>query len=326
MKNLPALISDCNYANFNEIALKIFHFQAENCIVLKNYLHLIGKSGKDIHDFKDLVYLPIRFFKTANVTAINKPIELTFKSSGTQGNRSSHHIYDTALYENSFIHCFEYRFGNVEDYCHLALLPNYQEQGNSSLVYMVNHFVNKTTKHGSAFFLTQFEALKKVLLLRMKQGKKTILWGVTFALLDFIETFEPQDFKHLIVIETGGMKGRREELTRSNLHEQLSSTFINAHISSEYGMTELLSQAYWDNKLQVFKCPKSLKVSIREVNDPFSMLPKNRHGAINIIDLNNWQTCSFIETEDLGILKEHGFEVLGRLDNAESRGCSLMYV
>jgi len=326
MKNLPALISDCNYANFNEIALKIFQFQAENCMVLKNYLQFLGKSAKNIQHFDDLIYLPIQFFKTESITSVNKPAQLLFKSSGTGGNRSTHSVYDTQVYEEAFIQCFYQQFGDFKDYTHLALLPNYQEQGNSSLVYMVNHFVKNTTHKSSAFFLNEFDALKESLLVNMQQGLKTILWGVTFALLDFIETFTPQQFQHLIVIETGGMKGRREELTRNALHAALSHSFLGAQISSEYGMTELFSQAYWDSELGTFTCPPQLKVSIRAVNDPFTLLGKNRHGAINIVDLNNWQTCSFIETEDLGLLTEHGFEVLGRLDNSETRGCSLMYV
>ena len=219
---------------------------------------------------------------------------------------------------------FNHAFGDFEKYCHLALLPNYLEQGNSSLVYQVNHFIEHATVKG-AFYLNDFDALAKHLESNKKKNIPTILWGVSYALLDFIAGFQ-LEWDKLKVIETGGMKGKRKEMIRTELHSILHSAFPKTEISSEYGMTELLSQAYWDVENQQFQTHPSMKIIIRDPRDPFNMMVTNRHGAINVIDLNNWQTCSFIETEDLGKMNETGgFDVLGRMDQAETRGCSLMY-
>ncbi len=291
---------------------------------MRDYLEILQIKAQKINSIDEIVFLPIQFFKSHTVSSINETLVYQFQSSGTGGNRSKHQFNDVNTYEMAFIDNFNSHFNNFINYCHLALLPNYLEQGNSSLVYMVDYFIKNTNVKESGFYLHEKEQLKIQLNKNKELGIPTILWAVTFALLDLIENWEG-DFPNLIVIETGGMKGRGKELTRAELHQHLKSKFKNAKISSEYGMTELFSQAYWNPEKSVFEPSRFQKIIIRDVNDPFCKLENNRHGAINVIDLANWQSCSFIETADLGIIKANGFEVLGRLDHAEIRGCSLMY-
>ena len=271
----------------------------------------------------DIPFLPISFFKTHHVCQ-DRPVVHTFESSGTGGNRSQHLVNDLSLYEQSFFPTFKEYLGTpLEELSLLALLPSYLERNNSSLVYMANAllpFAHKT----SGFFLNDFEALKNQIVANEKNGVKTLLLGVSFALLDFSELY-PMRLKHTSVMETGGMKGRREELTRTELHAALRKAFQLEKIHSEYGMTELFSQAYSKGK-GIFVCPPWMKVVCRDIQDPLSLLPSGKRGALNIIDLANQNSCSFIATEDVGIVHENGtFEILGRMNHAEIRGCNLLF-
>lgn len=304
------------------MALEIFYFQAKENQVYRDYLRHIGINSKVIKQKEQIPYLPISFFKNLEVKTFSES-QCIFMSSGTGGNRSKHSVQDLDIYETSFKQHFNHAFGNFKQYHHLALLPNYLEQGNSSLVYQVNYFIENSNLGGN-FFLHDFQSLRNKLQELSETETPTILWGVTFALLEFIEEFNIH-FPNLIVIETGGMKGRGKELIRKELHQKLKESFPNSQISSEYGMTELFSQAYWNIEKQYFTSHLSLEVSCRPVNDPLGRLANNRHGVLNIMDLNNWSTCSFIASDDLGISYEDGFNVLGRLDHSEIRGCSLLY-
>jgi len=277
-----------------------------------------------IKKIEDIVFLPISFFKTNQIKSIDNTVETTFMSSGTGGNRSKHAVFSLGLYEFAFLKSFENFFSSPTHYCHLALLPNYVAQGHSSLVYMVNNFITKSPYVNSQFILDDFDELKRVLIYNKQNAIPTILWGVSFSLLDFIEE-NTIEFPNLIVIETGGMKGKRKEIIRKELHTKLKNGFKGATICSEYGMTELLSQSYFMPENDCFKPSPLQKILIRDINDPFKILGRNKHGAINVIDLANWQSCSFIATEDLGIKKENGFDILGRMDLAENRGCNLLF-
>lgn len=310
-------------AEQEELALEIFHYQASENTVYKEYLKRINILTSEVNSVDSIPYLPIGLFKTHQVKTNFRPID-KFISSGTGGQSSTHFIKDYIIYENSFVNHFAHSFGSYKKYSHLALLPNYLEQENSSLVYQVNYFIKNSDKSG-AFYLNEFDKLKRQLVTNKKSNTPTVLWGVTFALLDFIKDYQI-DMSNLIIIETGGMKGRGKELIRKELHHKLKSAFPTSRISSEYGMTELFSQAYWDINKNYFTCHLSMKASCRELGDPFSRLPNQRHGALNIMDLNNWATCSFIATQDLGTCYDDGFEVHGRIDNSDARGCNLMYV
>lgn len=325
MSNFDSLIAHCNYDNFNDIALTMFQYQAKYCTVFKEYLSLCNVKSQEINTLEDIVYLPISFFKSHEIKSVEQQAKGQFLSSGTGGNRSRHLIFDDKAYEQSLITHFNRRFNNFHDYCHLALVPNYQEQGSSSLVYQINYFVNQSKRGKGAFYLNDLEGLKARLISHKEQKTPTILWGVTYALLDFADDFS-LEFEELIIIETGGMKGRKKEMIRYDVHMNLLHSFPKSTISSEYGMTELFSQAYWNPLEKLFQTHPTMRVSIRDVTDPYTILPQGKHGAINVIDLHNWQTCCFIETADLGIQRKNGFEVLGRLDDAEIRGCSLLYV
>jgi phenylacetate-coenzyme A ligase PaaK-like adenylate-forming protein len=249
-----------------------------------------------------------------------------FDSSGTTGSVPSRHfVAEVSLYEESFMRGFQHFYGKPDDYVFLALLPSYLERGNSSLVYMADKFIRLSRKEESGFFLNEFERLHSLVLSLKERGQRTILLGVTFALLDFAEAFS-LDFPELIVMETGGMKGRREELTRTEVHSRLCNSFGVKKIHSEYGMTELLSQAYSKGH-GIFQTPSWMKILLRDVYDPLQLQKRNKNGAINVIDLANLYSCSFIATNDLGKMNEDGsFEITGRMDNAEIRGCNLMVV
>ena len=250
--------------------------------------------------------------------------EIIFTSSGTTGSvASKHYVTDLNLYEQSYLKGFESSYGPIDAYCVLALLPSYLERDGSSLIYMVNDLIDKSKHPYSGFFLSDLPKLESVLRELETQKQKTLLIGVSFALLDFAETFK-LELEHTIVMETGGMKGRRKELIRKELHEQLKRGFCLQHIHSEYGMTELLSQAYSLGD-SLFECPPWMKILVRDTEDPLSLLPKGKTGGINVIDLANVNSCSFIATQDLGKLYESGkFEVLGRFDHSDIRGCNLM--
>lgn len=309
--------------NFNSSALETFQKQMNETAVYSKFFQALGKDIHSINQWMDIPFLPISFFKTHRVCQ-DKTVVHTFESSGTGGNRSQHLVNDLSLYEQSFFPTFKEYLGTpLEELSLLALLPSYLERNNSSLVYMANAllpFAHET----SGFFLNDFEALKNQIVANEKNGVKTLLLGVSFALLDFSELY-PMRLKHTSIMETGGMKGRREELTRTELHALLCKAFQLTEIHSEYGMTELFSQAYSKGN-GIFVCPPWMKVVCRDIQDPLSLLPAGKRGALNIIDLANQNSCSFIATEDVGIVHENGtFEILGRMNHAEIRGCNLLF-
>lgn len=314
--------------DFEKAALEIFHFQAKQNPVYKNYIEQLKINPDKINSLSEILFLPIQFFKSHQVsTQLQIPhpkSETIFTSSGTTGSETSkHYISDIKIYENSFLKCFELFYGNVEQYCFLALLPSYLERENSSLIYMTNVLIQKSKHHKSGFYLHNTEELHQTILELQKEKQKTILLGVTYALLDFAEKF-PVKLKHTIIMETGGMKGKRKELLREEVHKILCNAFNVEKIHSEYGMTELLSQA-WSKGDGIFLCPPWMKIFIRDVNDPMVLLENKKSGGINIIDLANIYSCSFIATQDLGKKYDDGsFEVLGRYDEGDLRGCNLM--
>jgi len=309
---------------FNALALNIFKLQAQNCHVYREYIFHLGIDADEVTEVIQIPFLPISFFKSHSVLSSTDPVEITFSSSGTTGMvQSSHHVTDVKLYEQSYLQAFAGFYGNVNEYCFLALLPSYQQRSGSSLIYMVNDLIEKSAHPQSGYFLYNHDELLHTLLELRSKKQKTVLIGVTYALLDFIEQFDI-NFPELIVMETGGMKGKRKEMVREELHEQLTKGFGVKSIHSEYGMTELLSQAYSLGE-GVFNCPNWMQILIRDTNDPLSLIGNGRTGGINVIDLANINSCSFIATQDLGrINPDQSFEVLGRFDNADIRGCNLL--
>lgn len=307
---------------FNDLALRIFSYQRDNNPVYNTFLQALGRPEPKSVD--EIPCLPISAFKTQRVLTGDGVPELTFSSSGTTGQqRSRHEVLDPVWYEQSFERHFEECYGPVEDLCILGLLPSYIEQGGSSLVYMVDKLIKGTGYEASGTYLHDHASLRDKLISLQRKGVRTILIGVSYALLDFVEE-EAIEFPELIVMETGGMKGRRREIIREELHAELKAGFGVTRVHSEYGMTELLSQAYSADKGQ-FYCPNWMQVRVRDIMDPFSILKKGKTGGIDIIDLANVHSCSFISTDDLGRLQDDGsFEVLGRFDNSDIRGCSLM--
>lgn len=305
--------------HFDAFALQIYQYQVAHCNVFNQFSNTYKATSKEF------TFLPIQLYKTHQI--INNKLDytnaITFKSSGTTGkNQSSHIVLDPSLYVQSFQTCFNMFFGNPKEYCILALLPSYQENGNSSLVYMVEHLINKSNHPLSGFYLHDNDSLFSTLKQLEQQLQKTILFGVTYALLDFAEQFN-LTLNHTTIIETGGMKGRRTEITRAQIHTLLQHAFPSKYICSEYGMTELLSQAYMKEDGR-FYCPPWMKVLVRDINDPRDVKTIGR-GAINIIDLANIHSCSFIATDDIGEVFEDGsFIIQGRLDNSDIRGCSLL--
>ena len=308
--------------NFNQKAIEIFNFQYNNNSVYSQYCKLINVKAKSIKKIKDIPFLPIQFFKNYKVSSYNKHTH-SFKSSGTGGKRSVHHIKDINIYIESFTQCFEENFGSINNTVFLGLLPSYIEQGNSSLIYMVDYLIQKSNRKESGFYLNDYKKLYDLILKLEKSEKKIILIGVSYALLDFIDNFSLKT-KNLVIIETGGMKGRRKEITREELHDKLKRGFNSNNIKSEYGMTELLSQAY-SNTNGIFKSPPWLKILVREINDPLYVKSHGK-GALNFIDLANVNSCSFIASDDIGeVYRDSSFKVLGRLSNSEIRGCNLMF-
>jgi hypothetical protein len=311
-------------AKFNSVAFSIFHYQMNFNPVYSNYVKLVNRNWNRITDTLQIPFLPIEFFRNNKVITGDAEEEVVFESSQSTGQSPSrHYISDKKLYEKSFSKCFEMFFGDPTQYCVLALLPSYLERKNSSLVFMADSLIRETKNPDSGFFLNDLKELSTRLQALESKGNKTILIGVAFALLDFAEEFQIP-LKNTIIIETGGMKGRRKEVTRTELHSVLKKAFGVETIYSEYGMTELLSQAYSTGE-GIFKPPPWMKIAIRNPYDPFELLPAGKTGGINIIDLANLNSCSFIQTDDLGKLYPDGsFEVLGRMDAAELRGCNLM--
>jgi len=312
-----------NENQFADFCLKIFYYQAENNPVYKEYLFHLGVNPSLITTVDKIPFLPIEFFKTHKVIVEDKAEAKIFLSSGTTSQRSSHYIHDLGLYENSFVQAFENQYGKIENTCLLALLPTYLENESSSLVYMVDYLIKKSKHPDSGFYLDNIEELATKLKALQDKNTKCILLGVSYALIDLVENY-PLKLSNTIVMETGGMKGKRKELTKKELHKLLSSKLGVESIHSEYGMTELLSQAYSKGEGK-FLTPPWMKVLIRDTYDPFNYLEKGKSGGINVIDLANIYSCSFIETKDLGKVNPDGsFEVIGRFDYSDIRGCNLL--
>lgn len=325
MKDLiKQIFSISNHRQFDETCLKVFRHQASNCSIYKEYISHLRIKPEEISNSAQIPYLPISFFKTHEILSSTLPVEITFSSSGTTGMiQSKHLVTDLSIYDQSFTLAFEQFYGKIENTCFLALLPSYLERDGSSLIYMVDSLIRESKHQDSGYFLHNHEELYQKLDQLKAAGQKTILIGVTYALLDFIEKYQI-DFPQLVVMETGGMKGKRKEMVREELHQLLQDGFGITDIHSEYGMTELLSQAYSKGK-GIFDCPPWMKIYLRDTNDPLTLLSNNRSGGINVIDLANVNSCSFIATQDLGRLFPDGsFEVLGRFDNADIRGCNLL--
>ncbi|PIB38192.1 acyl transferase [Maribacter sp. 4G9] len=309
---------------FETKCLEVFRFQYQNNQVYQRFCDYLNIEAEQIKKLTEIPFLPIQFFKEHKVVSTLDKEEIIFTSSGTTGSvASKHYVTDLSLYEQSYLKGFESSYGPIENYCVLALLPSYLEREGSSLIYMVHDFIGKSKHPDSGFFLNDLRKLKSVLMKQEANKQKTLLMGVSFALLDFAEVFQ-LDLENTIVMETGGMKGRRKELIRKELHEILKNAFGVPTIHSEYGMTELLSQAYSQSDT-LFECPPWMQILVRDTEDPLTLLPMGRTGGINVIDLANIYSCSFIATQDLGKLYDHGkFEVLGRFDHSDVRGCNLM--
>jgi hypothetical protein len=336
---------------FDSLALEIFRYQAEHNLVYKKYLQCLHIQIDTVNKIEKIPFLPIEFFKTQTIISGEDKTKITFESSGTTGqNTSQHHVQDSDFYVEIAEQIFEKFYGKLPDCQIFALLPSYLERTNSSLVYMVEHFIKKSGNSNSGFYLDDYEGLAKALKggRRLETGEiefqkpnienrksKILLIGVTFGLLDFAESGVDlsflQNIDNLIVMETGGMKGRRKELLREEVHEILTKAFYVKSIHSEYGMTELFSQGYSKGE-GIFELPVSMKILLRDVNDPFHYITNSRSGGINVIDLANVDSCCFIETKDLGSWIESSvssqttaqFRILGRFDNSDIRGCNLM--
>ncbi len=310
---------------FNALALELFEWQASENPVYKAYLSNLSVDINSTEHFSEIPFLPIGFFKNHKVISGNFEPACVFKSSGTSGMQaSSHYVKDEEIYRKSYLKGFAHFYGSPSGYRFLGLLPSYLERRGSSLVDMVKGLMDESGFIENGFFLHEHEQLARQLKLLSSSGDPTILIGVSFALLDFAEEFHFPLGRNIIMMETGGMKGRKEEITREEMHRQLSDAFGLSQIHAEYGMTELLSQAYSLGN-GAFVTPPWMKVLVRDIQDPFCILPAGKTGALNIIDLANIHSCAFIETQDIGKINEDGtFEVLGRTDSSDVRGCSLM--
>jgi hypothetical protein len=307
-------------ASFEHVSLDVFDFQYTHCEVYRRFVDTLNRPKPRC--LLEIPFLPISFFKSHEVRAGLHPVQHTFLSSGTgQEGRSKHFVERVDLYERSFFKTYKQQIGDPESHVILALLPNYVEQGNSSLVYMVESLI-QTSKHPlSGFYLTKYQDLKKAYQLALETKKKIVLFGVSYALLDLAE--EGLDFSQALVIETGGMKGKRKELSKEELHHALKKGLRLSHVASEYGMTELFSQAYsLENELFTF--PAWMQVLIRETNDPFEYVSAGKTGGVNVIDLANLYSCSFIATQDLGQIHGEQLKLMGRFDHADVRGCNLL--
>ncbi len=322
--DIQRIFSISNPKEFEDVALEVFQFQYKNNPFYKTYCDHLQKKPLNVVRFQEIPFLPIEFFKTQKITSTPKQPETIFESSGTtQTSVSRHYVPDLKLYEQSFLKGFIKFYGPVEGFCILALLPSYLERQGSSLVYMVNELVSRSNHPDSGFYLYNLEELHQKLITLEKNETKTMLIGVSFALLDLAEQ-APLSLNNTIVMETGGMKGRRKELIREELHHILKKAFGVPKIHSEYGMTELLSQAYSQGD-GIFRTPPWMKIITRDTEDPLSLQSHGKTGGINIIDLANVYSCSFIATQDLGKTYSNGsFEILGRFDNSDIRGCNLM--
>lgn len=311
-------------AEFEKASLEVFKFQFENNQIYRSFCDLLYTHPSDVKCIADIPFLPIQFFKSHAVLSTTDPVQQLFTSSGTTGALTSkHQVTDIKIYEESFRRAFIHFYGAIEDYVVLALLPSYLEREGSSLIYMVEDLIQQSHYQESGFYLHNLFELKDVLTALDTEGRKVLLIGVSFALLDLVELHQFH-LKNTIIMETGGMKGRRKELVREELHDQLKHGFGVSSIHSEYGMTELLSQAY-SNGNGVFECPSWMQILTRDTEDALTILPHYKTGGINVIDLANINSCAFIATQDLGkTLTNNRFEIIGRFDNSDIRGCNLM--
>ena len=309
---------------FEKTTLKVFRHQYDNNTVYRDFCTFLNKDKNNVKSVKDIPFLPIQFFKSHDVVSTADPVRVSFTSSGTTGMVTSRHLVtDTNYYEQSFRLAFSQFYGNIEDYAVLALLPSYLEREGSSLIYMVEDLIQGSNNPDSGFYLHNYDELIAKLTQLDNAGQNVLLIGVTYALLDLIEK-QNFNLKNTIIMETGGMKGRRREMIREELHEVLCSGFGVSKIHSEYGMTELLSQAYSLGD-GIFECPPWMDILIRDTEDALTYIDHGKTGGINVIDLANINSCSFIATQDLGKkYPNQSFEVLGRFDNSDIRGCNLM--
>lgn len=324
MHNFEKIFDIKNHSEFKKQCLDIYNFQYENNMVYQNYCNMICEDPTDVNEINKIPFLPISFFKTKKILSTDN-FEKVFYSSGTTTNsRSKHFISSLKLYQKSFINNFKLNYSDITQYTILALLPNYYDNKDSSLIYMIEKLIKLSKSKESGFFLDDYINLsKKLIELDTKKERKTILIGVPYALLDMIN-FNQFQLNNTIIMETGGMKGRRKEMVRTELHEKLKRGFGVSKIHSEYGMTELLSQAYSKGD-GIFKTPSWMKVIIRDINDAQNLDFNKKSGAINIIDLANYNSCSFIATDDMGKhVNDDEFELIGRVDNSDIRGCNLL--
>ncbi len=309
---------------FNELAVQLFHHQASSVQVYKDFLGFLNIRSSNITEISDIPCLPIQFFKKKHILTEGLETKTIFRSSGTSSSISSEHlVHDLSLYEKSFKTHFESTYGSCKNLIILALLPAYLERKDSSLVYMVNRLIELTKNSHSSFYKDNYQKLVSKIESLIMSEKRIVLFGVTFGLLQIIERFTGLDWSHVTIIETGGMKGRGRELTRTELHKHLKKHLRVSEVHSEYGMTELLSQGYSNG--EIFTPAPWMKVMTREVDDPFTSAAHHRTGGINVIDLANIDSCAFLATDDLGKTQENGtFEVLGRFDHSDVRGCNLL--
>ena len=309
---------------FKQHALELFKYQYENNTVYRSYCDLINNAYSEVNEVHEIPFLPIQFFKSHTVSCVSKAPDKIFLSSKTTGQIASRHFVNNLdIYHKSFEKGFNEFYGSIKDYAILALLPSYLERENSSLVYMANQLIYQSKHSLSGFYLDEWDQLINTLQTLEKEGQKTILLGVTFALLILIEK-KKLNLNNTIIMETGGMKGMRKEFVREAIHSSFKKGFGVKNIHSEYGMTELMSQAY-SKENGLYNCPPWMKVLIRSTDDPFEIIQEEKTGALNIIDLANVESCAFIATQDLGKTHKDGsFEVIGRFDNSEIRGCNLI--
>jgi phenylacetate-coenzyme A ligase PaaK-like adenylate-forming protein len=311
-------------SDFGKAAMEIFRFQATHCKIYREFLNYLKIAVTKVETTDRIPFLPVNFFRTTKVTCAEKKHDELFISSGTTGTGGSrHYVYDRSIYKTGFFKTFKLFYGDLPVYRILALLPSYYGRKDSSLIYMVKHLIAGTGNPESGFYHENADELVNIIGELEKKNKKAILIGLSFALLDLAEKYRLK-LNNTIVMETGGMKGRRAEITRAGMHDFLCERFGLEKIHSEYGMTELLTQAYSPGE-GFFSAPPWMKVMIRDMYDPFQYHSTGKTGGINIIDLANIWSCSFIETQDIGRINNDGtFEVLGRIDNTEIRGCNLM--
>jgi phenylacetate-coenzyme A ligase PaaK-like adenylate-forming protein len=324
VKSFKAKLSGITEDTFENAALELFLYQYYNNPLYREYTDHLKIKALNVDSIAEIPFLPIEFFKTHTIKSGTWQTQHVFESSGTTGAITSKHpIEDLDFYLKHSEIIFEQFYGSLTDYTFIALLPSYLERNNSSLVFMADHFVKQSKSEYSGFYLNNYSALIEKLQYLKNKKVKVIIIGVTFALLDLAEQFH-EDLSEVIIIETGGMKGRRKELTQYEVHQAIKESFSVENVHTEYGMTELLSQAY-SQKEGVLKFPDWCKVLIRDLNDPFDFSQKRKTGAVNIIDLANVHSCAFIETKDIGeIINKKEFKILGRMDNSEVRGCNLL--